>query len=181
MHLSSPQSKILSALPLLVLLLVGMLCTVNAAPAGSPGSINDPALEKKTLTASNFQSELSDSLSLVEFYSPYCIHCKRFAPTFANLASIQEHLEEYKFKIRRVNCVASGDLCKDQGITGYPTLNLYLNGNKVEEYQGDRSFENLMAYTTAKSSDYRKTQSQPAPQPQVQPLPQPQQQQQRDL
>lgn len=95
--------------------LIPVRCRINARIDGVSYS-DQPVLASpspfprhiETLTAANFQPEVAKGMTLVEFYSPYCIHCKRFAPTFKSLVDIQEHLEEFGFKIRRVNCVTSG-------------------------------------------------------------------------
>lgn len=68
-----------------------------------------------TLTANTFQSGINTDLTLVEFYSPWCGHCKKFAPTFKNLAEIQEHWAEEGFRIKRVNCASSGGELGEEG------------------------------------------------------------------
>ena len=64
-------------------LLVGttLLSTVASALYKSPG----PVVE---LTPSNFKSEVldSDSMWLVEFYAPWCGHCKALAPEWEKAA-----------------------------------------------------------------------------------------------
>ncbi|PWN29853.1 thioredoxin-like protein [Jaminaea rosea] len=137
---------------LLIAIVSSLVSTALSAPVSD---INNPSL--KGLTSTTFDSSVAKGMWFVEFFSPWCHHCKAFAPTYADLAEIQEPLEQTSdFYIRRVNCVEQGDLCDAQKVRGYPSLFLYQDGQKVDEYRGNRSFEDLMSFTTAKASDYRK-------------------------
>ena len=53
-------------------------------------------------------------------------------------------------KIGKVDCTEGNDrnrdLCNAQGVTGFPTLNLYKNGKLVEEFKGKRTPEDLEAF-----------------------------------
>ena len=46
-------------------------------------------------------------------------------------------------KIAKVDCSQFDPLCNTEGIDGYPTLNLYKNGQKVTEYEGERTLQEL--------------------------------------
>ena len=41
------------------------------------------------------------------------------------------------------------DLCSENGVTGYPQMNLYHDGEFVESYNADREFHLLVEYLTA--------------------------------
>ncbi len=110
-----------------------------------------------SLTASNFTTAIDNGMWFVEFYSPYCGHCKKFAPVFHDLAESNQHLEDSSnFHIARVNCIAQGDLCQRENIAGYPSLHLYRQGKYIESFEGDRSYEELDAYIQARAADHRK-------------------------
>lgn len=118
----------------------------------------DPAVQ--ALTAGNFTSATENGMWLVEFYSPYCPHCRRIAPTLRDLAESSRHLEDSSnFHIARVNCIAQGDLCTRQNIVGYPSLELFRDGVWFESYDGDRSYDDLDAYVQARAADNRKLMS----------------------
>ncbi|KAH3675626.1 hypothetical protein WICPIJ_009318 [Wickerhamomyces pijperi] len=103
----------------------------------------------EALTAVNFKSQLhSKKISLVEFYSPYCSHCKHFAPTWE---STYEHNHEYftdaNIGFFQVNCVESGDLCSEQEIAAYPSFRLYSDEAVVlKEYKGERKEQSLVKF-----------------------------------
>jgi len=52
--------------------------------------------------------------------------------------------------IGHVDCTADGnanrELCSAHGVNGFPTLNIYKNGEKAEEYSGKRDLEDLAAF-----------------------------------
>lgn len=82
----------------------------------------------------------------MEHFSPYCGHCKSFAPTWAQLAGDTASTPDPGIQLAQVNCVVHGDLCTANKISGYPQLNLYRNGEFVETYKKARDYDLLLAY-----------------------------------
>jgi len=77
------------------------------------------------LDATNFKSVVDpESLILVEFFAPWCGHCKALAPHYEKAATA---LKEKNIPIAKVDCVEQSELCQEHGVQGYPTL-------KVEAY-----------------------------------------------
>lgn len=78
------------------------------------------------LTMQDFDSVTSKQLSFVEFFSPYCLHCKQLAPTWeATVEEYQAEMKDLKIQMRQVNCIESGDLCEREDVVYYPNLRLY--------------------------------------------------------
>ena len=52
--------------------------------------------------------------------------------------------------IGHVDCTADGntnrELCSAHGVNGFPTLNIYKDGQKADEYNGKRDLEDLVAF-----------------------------------
>ncbi|KAL7477182.1 hypothetical protein ACHAW6_002990 [Cyclotella cf. meneghiniana] len=67
---------------------------------------------------------------VVEFYAPWCPHCKHFKPTFIKMAK-DVCAKQPKIKFHAVSCVAHSKLCKTQGVSGYPTLKLFKEGSYI--------------------------------------------------
>jgi len=102
------------------------------------------------LTSDTFASFIeSEPLALVEFFAPWCGHCKALAPHYEESATaLKEKL--VGVKLAKVDCVDQAELCTTNGIAGYPTLKVYRNGTPTE-YGGPRQAEGIISYMTKQS------------------------------
>jgi len=104
-----------------------------------------PASPVVKLDMDNFESETKTGVAFVKFFAPWCGHCKRLAPTWEELAKKYE--DNSDVVIAHVDCTASDNinrpLCDTQGVNGFPTLNIYKEGVKAEEYNGKRDLAEL--------------------------------------
>lgn len=84
--------------------------------------------------------------------APWCGHCKRLAPTWDKLAAAYDDVDGVN--VIKVDCTAERDLCRANGVRGYPTLKLFQNGDvsAAEKYQGSRRFEDLKAWLDSKTA-----------------------------
>jgi len=75
------------------------------------------------LTDKNFASSVigSDYVWIVEFYAPWCGHCKHFAPEFARAAQNLHGIVH----VGAVNCDEQKQLCGAFGIQGFPTVKIF--------------------------------------------------------
>lgn len=95
------------------------------------------------LTKKNFASEVfaDNKPFIVEFFAPWCGHCKQLAPIYEKVATKLKGL----VGVGAVNCDEEKELCGQFGIRGFPTLKLFgPNRNKKgtkepSDYQGARS------------------------------------------
>ncbi|KAF1969905.1 protein disulfide-isomerase MPD1 precursor [Bimuria novae-zelandiae CBS 107.79] len=83
----------------------------------------------------------SNYTSIVEFYAPWCGHCKNLQPAYEKAAKSLEGIA----KVAAVNCDEEFNkpLCSKMGVQGFPTLKIVRPGKKagkptVEDYQGPR-------------------------------------------
>uniref|UniRef100_A0A9J8D4Z5 Protein disulfide-isomerase A5 n=2 Tax=Cyprinus carpio TaxID=7962 RepID=A0A9J8D4Z5_CYPCA len=76
--------------------------------------------------------------ALVMFYAPWCPHCKNAVPHFTTAAELFK--EDRKIAYAAVDCTKgqNHELCKQEGVEGYPTFNYYNYGKFSEKYNGER-------------------------------------------
>jgi len=115
---------------------------------GSTAGKGQPVIE---LDSGAFNSFLkSGATALVEFYAPWCAHCKNLAPTFesaargARRASVA--LSEVIFV--KIDGEKSPDLMKRYRIENYPTL-ILVKGSQIVRYSGDKSKRSMLEWLEA--------------------------------
>ncbi|KAI0005007.1 thioredoxin-like protein [Russula compacta] len=111
-------------------------------------ALADTASDIIDLTPANFKSVVDpEKLILVEFFAPWCGHCKALAPHYEEAAT---SLKEKGIKLAKVNCVDEPDLCQSHGVQGYPTLKVFRNG-EPGDYSGPRKADGIISYMIKQS------------------------------
>lgn len=129
------------------LLLAGLvtLSTASSAPTYDSSDVFD-------LIPDNFDKVvLSGKPALVEFFAPWCGHCKTLAPIYEQLGHDFAHAKS-RISIAKVNADDEKSLGKRFGIQGFPTIK-YFDGvsEKPEDYSGGRDLESLTDFITKKT------------------------------
>jgi len=99
------------------------------------------------LTPENFDSVVDGSkAAFVEFFAPWCGHCKRLAPEYEIVG--EAFAKETGAVIAKVDCDAHQAVCSRFGVQGYPTLKFFPKGSKdsPKAYEGGRSAEEIINY-----------------------------------
>ncbi|CAG5128365.1 unnamed protein product [Candidula unifasciata] len=116
-----------------LLLLVAAVC--------SPAAAADDVL---VFTDSNFQLEISRyPVILVKFYAPWCGHCKQLAPEYEKAASILKRADP-SVPLAKVDCTVETDTCSRYGVSGYPTLKIFKNGEYSKDYDAERETDAIV-------------------------------------
>ncbi|KAJ1180173.1 hypothetical protein NDU88_005397 [Pleurodeles waltl] len=94
------------------------------------------------LTDDNFESETKQrSLVLLEFYAPWCGHCKRLAPEYESAATRLKGV----VSLAKVDCTAHSNTCNKFGVSGYPTLKIFRDGEESGSYDGPRTADGIVS------------------------------------
>lgn len=94
---------------------------------------------------------LSCSMHPGEYSHPYCVrtpsnaivlcrcgHCKRLKPEYAKAAEDLVR-NDPPIALIKVDCTEAGkETCNKHGVSGYPTLKIFRNGELSQEYNGPR-------------------------------------------
>lgn len=105
------------------------------------------------LTPDSFDQTIGKGkFALVEFYAPWCGHCKNLAPIYEQLADAFAHAKDQVI-IANVNADEHRDLGTRFGVSGFPTLKWYDKNelNDPTDYSGGRGLEDLIAFVEEKS------------------------------
>ncbi|RWS30966.1 Protein disulfide-isomerase A4-like protein [Leptotrombidium deliense] len=102
------------------------------------------------LNSDNFDRVVySNKVILLEFYAPWCGHCKALAPEFAKAAKILKE-NDPKVVLAKVDATVEEQLSKKFEVTGFPTLFYFKNGVKYE-YDGPRTSSGIVEYMKEKA------------------------------
>ncbi|KAH8704722.1 thioredoxin-like domain-containing protein [Talaromyces proteolyticus] len=93
----------------------------------------------------------NDKDVLVEYYAPWCGHCKALAPKYEQLAKVYAENPEYASKVTVAKIDATANDIPET-IQGFPTIKLFPAGSKDQpvEYSGSRSIEDLATFIKEK-------------------------------
>uniref|UniRef100_A0A914Y5W4 Protein disulfide-isomerase n=1 Tax=Panagrolaimus superbus TaxID=310955 RepID=A0A914Y5W4_9BILA len=102
-----------------------------------------PAEEVVALTVETFDEFISDKpIMLLEFYAPWCGHCKSLAPEYEKAA---KKLKEHNIPLAKVDATVEKRLGDQFGVSGYPTLKILRNGRRFD-YDGPRTADGIVKY-----------------------------------
>ncbi|KAK7940144.1 hypothetical protein WMY93_003470 [Mugilogobius chulae] len=98
------------------------------------------------LTDDNFDKLVlgSDDVWMVEFFAPWCGHCKNLEPEWAAAASSVKDQTKGKVKLGAVDATVHQGLASRYGIRGFPTIKIFRKGEQPEDYQGGRSRDDII-------------------------------------
>ncbi|XP_062500839.1 uncharacterized protein LOC134178068 [Corticium candelabrum] len=103
------------------------------------------------LDKGNFDEVITgDKHAFVEFYAPWCGHCKQFASAYEEVGDAFSNVDDVT--IAKVDADSEKDLASRFGVTGYPTLKFFPKGStEPEDYSGGRSADDVINFINSKA------------------------------
>ncbi|CAD6186133.1 unnamed protein product [Caenorhabditis auriculariae] len=105
-------------------------CSVSTNPPTSVLELNDKFLEVK-----------NNGFWFVEFYAPWCAHCKRLHPTWDQLGHAIND-KNLPIRVAKLDCTRFPAVANALSINGFPTIAFFRNGRRIA-YHGAREKEAL--------------------------------------
>eukprot|EP00759_Apiculatamorpha_spiralis_P035280 PhF_6_TR36156/c1_g1_i2/m.52581/K09580/PDIA1, P4HB; protein disulfide-isomerase A1 len=97
--------------------------------------------------SSNFKDITKEGLVLVEFYAPWCGHCKKLAPEWEKAATALKG----QVTLVKVDATVESELAGGYGIRGYPTIKVFRDG-QVTDYEGGRTADAIVQFARKRLS-----------------------------
>jgi protein disulfide-isomerase A6 len=118
---------------------------MESTPGEQPGDV-------VVLDGTNFGQYVNGPKpAFVEFYAPWCGHCKNLAPEWEKLGTTFKDVAG-TVTIAKLDADANKDLAGKFGVTGFPTIKWFpANSNTPEDYDGGRTADDLIAFVNTKT------------------------------
>jgi len=124
---------------------------------GSNARQAKPASAVTILTDENFEKIVNDPNKnvLVEFYAPWCGHCKHLAPEYEKVAATFKN--EPECIVANIDADNYKDISQKHGVSGYPTIKFFPKNSKSgDKYEGGREPQDFINFLNDKCGTFRK-------------------------
>ncbi|KAI8929631.1 thioredoxin-like protein [Entophlyctis helioformis] len=170
--------RLSSSLPPALLLLLGLLVSLLGTATGALAQKAEP---KKFLTLAEVNRQAEEADREIDFITPqqfdgfvksgvrmvfygagYCKFCKRLSPKWLKLQKrikADPVMQKADVAIAKLDCSDEEAFCTSHGADGYPTLFLYENGSRIEEYVGIQRVNDMYRYIAGKVRDIEQASS----------------------
>jgi thioredoxin domain-containing protein 10 len=113
--------------------LISVILVLSSITFGKVVELTDLTLKDRT--------ESDGEIWLVEFYAPWCGHCKQLQPIFERLS---EQVPD-SVKIGKVDTTTSRKVATEHEIKAFPTIKYYRN-NHWGKYEGSRTLDSFLSF-----------------------------------
>ncbi|XP_012674957.2 protein disulfide-isomerase A6-like [Clupea harengus] len=118
---------------------------------GSGGGGGGGKKDVVELTEDNFDRLVlnGEESWLVEFFAPWCGHCKRLEPEWAAAATEVREQTKGKVRLGAVDATVHQGLGSRYAVRGYPTIKVFAKGEQPVDYEGGRTRSDIVTHALA--------------------------------
>ncbi|KAH0617845.1 hypothetical protein JD844_016487 [Phrynosoma platyrhinos] len=92
----------------------------------------------------SFKENRKDDIWLVDFYAPWCGHCKKLEPVWNEVGKEMGSIGS-PVKVGKMDATSYSSIASEFGVRGYPTIKL-LKGDLAYNYRGPRTKEDIIEF-----------------------------------
>ena len=142
--------RICQVILIAVVVLIAVLVIRCLLSRGSGGSFDLGGAPVRTVESlADYQNLLAQNKPMfIQFYAPWCGHCKQAAPAFEEAARMAQSNSEVVFV--KVNGDAAPEVAQAHGVEGFPTFKLVSRGGVAKDVSmPDRSARSMHTAATS--------------------------------
>ncbi|KAM9303944.1 protein disulfide-isomerase TMX3 isoform 2-T2 [Morus bassanus] len=92
----------------------------------------------------SFKENRKDDIWLVDFYAPWCGHCKKLEPVWNEVGMEMKNMGS-PVKVGKMDATSFSSIASEFGVRGYPTIKL-LKGDLAYNYRGPRTKDDIIEF-----------------------------------
>jgi len=142
----------------LVLIFILSISSINAQESDESRKLKAESADKhiRFISPAEFSVHINKGLWIIMYGANWCKYTQKLTPKWLGLQTIirAEGLAK-DINIAKVECTKDMDFCTSQGIDGFPTIYVYENGKKHEEYLGNHEINEMFTYVQEQVARYK--------------------------
>jgi len=142
----------------LVLFFVLSISNVKAEESDESRRLKAESADKhiRFISPAEFSVHINKGLWIIMYGANWCKYTQKLTPKWLGLQTrIRAENLARDINIAKVECTKSMDFCSSQGIDGFPTIYVYENGKKYEEYLGNHEINEMFTYVQEQVARYK--------------------------
>ncbi|ORX54740.1 thioredoxin-like protein [Piromyces finnis] len=141
--------KSISGLFYLALLFVLAISSINAQESDESRRLKAESADRhiRFISPAEFSVHINKGLWIILYGANWCKYTQKLTPKWLGLQTrIRAENLSKDINIAKVECTKDMDFCTSQGIDGFPTIYVYENGQKYEEYLGNHEVNEMFTF-----------------------------------
>jgi len=150
--------KSISKLFSLALFFILAISSINAQDNDESRRLKAESADKhiRFISPAEFSVHINKGLWIIMFGANWCQYTQKLTPKWLGLQTrIRAENLSKDINIAKVECTKDMDFCTSQGIDGFPTVYVYENGKKYEEYLGNHEINEMFTYVQEQVARHR--------------------------